>query len=258
MDAVFSAPTIEEILVRLDALGSAEWAVKAAAAIRRNSPTSLKVTLRQMREGRRLAAFDDCMRMEYRIVERVMRGHDFFEGVRAAILDKDNAPAWRPATLAEVGEADVAGYFRAAGRRRSGAGTMSLQEERKARSRVTFEVVLIWYLRGLALLFLLGGLVYWLRILGLPIGGKAFAEMTIEWRVSTVYFAVLDLVAAVGLWLGVSWGSVMWMLAALTQVVMFLGLFDIFGFDLGLVVFHLVTIVVYFMLTYWVHQEAHA
>jgi len=135
---------------------------------------------------------------------------------------------------------------------------LSVADERKARTRITFETVLVWYLRGLALLFLIGGLVYWLRILGVPLGGKAFADMTIEWRVSTVYFAVLDLVAAVGLWIGVSWGSVMWMLAALTQVVMFVGLFEIFGFDLGLVVFHLSRSSSISMLTYWVHQEAHA
>jgi enoyl-CoA hydratase len=51
------------------------------------------------------------MRMEFRIVNRVVRGHDFFEGVRAVIVDKDNEPRWNPATLADVSAAQVAAYF---------------------------------------------------------------------------------------------------------------------------------------------------
>ena len=111
IDRVFSKASIEEILAALDAEGEVEWAKKAAAAMRRNSPTSMKVALRQLREGKRRTEFDDCMRMEYRVVERVMRGHDFFEGVRAQIIDKDNAPNWQPATLAELSDEAVGGYF---------------------------------------------------------------------------------------------------------------------------------------------------
>ena len=51
------------------------------------------------------------MRAEFRIVSRVIEGHDFYEGVRAVIVDKDNAPVWRPATLAEVSAADVERHF---------------------------------------------------------------------------------------------------------------------------------------------------
>ena len=74
------------------------------------SPTSLKITFRQLREGKSLA-FDDCMRMEFRMVSRVMDGKDFYEGVRATIIDKDNDPMWQPETLAEVSDADVDAYF---------------------------------------------------------------------------------------------------------------------------------------------------
>ena len=55
--------------------------------------------------------FDTCMRAEFRIVSRIIEGHDFYEGVRAVIVDKDNAPRWRPATLAEVSTADVERHF---------------------------------------------------------------------------------------------------------------------------------------------------
>jgi len=51
------------------------------------------------------------MRTEFRIVSRVVHGHDFYEGVRAVIVDKDNAPKWQPASLAEVSDAEIARHF---------------------------------------------------------------------------------------------------------------------------------------------------
>jgi enoyl-CoA hydratase len=51
------------------------------------------------------------MRLEFRVVSRIVAGQDFYEGVRAVIVDKDNAPRWRPASLAEVGEAEVTRHF---------------------------------------------------------------------------------------------------------------------------------------------------
>jgi enoyl-CoA hydratase len=112
IDRCFSAGTVEEILARLDAETGehAEWAAKQAATIRQKSPTSLKIALRQMREGAN-AAFEDCMRIEYRIVSRIPQGVDFYEGVRAVIIDKDNTPKWRPDRLEDVTDADVDAYF---------------------------------------------------------------------------------------------------------------------------------------------------
>ena len=63
-----------------------------------------------MRAGRTLS-FDACMQTEFRIVSRIIHGHDFYEGVRAVIVDKDNAPRWRPATLDEVDRAEVERHF---------------------------------------------------------------------------------------------------------------------------------------------------
>jgi enoyl-CoA hydratase len=51
------------------------------------------------------------MRLEYRIVHRMFEGHDLFEGIRAVVVDKDGKPRWRPGSLEEVSEADVAAYF---------------------------------------------------------------------------------------------------------------------------------------------------
>lgn len=76
----------------------------------RMSPTALKLTFEQLRRGHGLD-FDDVLRMEYRIVRRVMEGHDFHEGVRALIIDKDKAPRWSPSSVEGVNDADIATYF---------------------------------------------------------------------------------------------------------------------------------------------------
>src|SRR5262245_26281645 len=109
--ALFEADQVEEILGALDAEGamqgpSAAFASVTAASMRTKSPTSLKLALAQMRRGATLD-FAECMRTEFRIVSRVVRGHDFYEGVRAVIIDKDQAPHWQPAALAAVDTAEV-------------------------------------------------------------------------------------------------------------------------------------------------------
>jgi enoyl-CoA hydratase/carnithine racemase len=109
IDACFAAESVAAVLARLDAAGS-DFAVKTAATIRAKSPTSLRIAFEQMRRGGALD-FEEAMRTEFRIVSRVVEGHDFYEGVRAAILDKDNAPRWRPPTLAEVTDAEVERHF---------------------------------------------------------------------------------------------------------------------------------------------------
>lgn len=114
IDACFGADTVAEVLDRLDrAAGEgSDFAAETAATIRRRSPTSLTIAHAQMCRGGDLS-FPEAMRAEYRLCERVMRGCDFYEGVRAVILDKDNRPAWSPATLAEVDVAAIAAAFEA-------------------------------------------------------------------------------------------------------------------------------------------------
>jgi enoyl-CoA hydratase len=109
IDRCFAERSVEEVLAALDRERD-DWAASVASSIRTKSPTSLKISLRELREGRQ-RAFDDCMRMEFRMVSRVMEGSDFFEGVRATIIEKDKTPAWRPATLAAVSNDDVNAYF---------------------------------------------------------------------------------------------------------------------------------------------------
>lgn len=115
IDRLFAGDRVDGILSALDreaTSGSkdAEWAGKTAAAIHAKSPTSLKIALAQVRRGAGWD-FETCMRAEFRIVSCVIHGSDFYEGVRAVIIDKDNQPRWNPATLADVSDAEVERHF---------------------------------------------------------------------------------------------------------------------------------------------------
>lgn len=104
IDAHFAHETVEAIVASLASDGS-PWANAQLEALCTKSPQTLKVAFRQLRTGATLASFADNMRMEYRIGARVVQRHDFLEGVRAVIVDKDNAPKWDPPTLEGVTDA---------------------------------------------------------------------------------------------------------------------------------------------------------
>ncbi|MEW6596106.1 MAG: enoyl-CoA hydratase/isomerase family protein [Pseudomonadota bacterium] len=103
LDRLFGGPSVEAIFADLEADGS-DWAKAQLATLKSKSPQTMKVAFRQLSLGGAMTAFADNMAMEYRIGSRVVRRHDFLEGVRAVIIDKDNAPRWSPASLAEVSE----------------------------------------------------------------------------------------------------------------------------------------------------------
>ncbi len=117
IDRMFAGDDVETILDALDreaGSGSddAAWAAKTAATIRTKSPLSLKLALAQIRRGA-TCDFATCMQLEFRIVSRIIHGHDFYEGVRAVIVDKDNKPQWNPASLSQVSRAEVDRHFAA-------------------------------------------------------------------------------------------------------------------------------------------------
>jgi enoyl-CoA hydratase len=121
IDRLFSGDRVEDILAALEREAElpsvdAEWAGKTAAMIRTKSPLSLKLALAQVRRGKTWD-FETCMRAEFRIVSRIIHGADFYEGVRAVIVDKDNQPRWQPATLGAVSEAEVERHFAPLGAR---------------------------------------------------------------------------------------------------------------------------------------------
>ena len=97
----FGSDQFEDILASLEG-DESEWAMRELASLRSKSPQTCKVALRQLAESIALTDFADNMAMEYRIASRVIVRPDFTEGVRAVIVDKDNAPKWDPATAEDV------------------------------------------------------------------------------------------------------------------------------------------------------------
>jgi enoyl-CoA hydratase len=109
IERCFAPATIEGILAALDAEGD-EWAQKLALRLRKMAPLSLKIALRQLDQGAALS-IEDGLRMEFRMVQRCMAADDFYEGIRAVLVDKDHAPKWIPATLDAATDAMVSRYF---------------------------------------------------------------------------------------------------------------------------------------------------
>lgn len=113
IDRLFSSSSVEGIMQNLKADGS-EFAKKQAETLSKMSPTSLKITFRQLQAGATLS-LQDVLVMEYRLSQACMRGCDFYEGVRAVLVDKDQNPSWKPSTLEEVSEQSVDQCFSSLG-----------------------------------------------------------------------------------------------------------------------------------------------
>jgi len=110
-EAFENKESVEEIMKVLEE-SKTEFAMNTLEVLRKMSPTSLKVTLESMIRGKRLNDIGKCLKMEYRIGQVTLRtGSDFYEGIRAALVDKDRNPKWNPATLEGVTEAMVAASF---------------------------------------------------------------------------------------------------------------------------------------------------
>jgi len=107
---LFAGASVEAIVADLSGADS-DWARQQLAILASKSPQTMKVAFRQLRLGAGMTRFSDNMAMEYRIGARVVQRHDFLEGVRAVIVDKDNAPKWDPPTLEGVTEAILDGIF---------------------------------------------------------------------------------------------------------------------------------------------------
>lgn len=109
---LFAGDSVEAIVAALAATDT-DWAREQLKVLAAKSPQTLKVAFRQLRLGAAAKSFADHMAMEYRIGARVVQRHDFLEGVRTVIVDKDNAPKWNPPTLESVGEDLLDGIFAA-------------------------------------------------------------------------------------------------------------------------------------------------
>lgn len=113
INSCFSANTVEQIIENLRQDGS-PFAIEQMKVINKMSPTSLKITLRQLMEGSS-KTLQEVLIMEYRITQACMEGHDFHEGVRAVLIDKDQTPKWKPANLKDVTDEDLNSYFKSLG-----------------------------------------------------------------------------------------------------------------------------------------------
>ena len=109
IDRLFSAPSVPEIVQALEKDGS-DFAAKTLETLRKRSPFSVMLTFELINRGAQMS-FDDCMTMEFRISQALMAGGDFYEGIRAVLVDKDHTPKWDPARIEEVDPAKVAACF---------------------------------------------------------------------------------------------------------------------------------------------------
>jgi enoyl-CoA hydratase len=113
IDRAFAADEIETILASLGQ-SDTEFAGKTRATLLSKSPTSLKLTLRLIRLARASSGLEDCLEREFAAGRKMFTGRDFYEGVRAAVIDKDRNPRWSPARLDEISDRDVDAYLTAA------------------------------------------------------------------------------------------------------------------------------------------------
>jgi len=110
IDKHFAQDSVQSIIESL-AADPSDWAQRTHADLLTKSPTSMQLTFAALRRGASLD-LDACLKMEYRIVNRIMTmDNDFFEGVRALLVDKDKTPHWRPDSLAEISEEDIEAHF---------------------------------------------------------------------------------------------------------------------------------------------------
>ncbi len=109
VDACFKEADVESIWAMLAKSDNA-WHRETLNTLGQKSPLSLKVTLAQIQKARSMD-MAECVKMDYCLVGHFMRDHDFYEGVRALLVDKDKSPHWQPRSLSQVTRAQVADYF---------------------------------------------------------------------------------------------------------------------------------------------------
>jgi enoyl-CoA hydratase len=109
IDAAFEGDSVEDMVERITQAGDA-WSDKQAKILGLKSPTALKLTLMALRRAKGMS-FEDVIRQDLRASTRCLEGVDFYEGVRAVIIDKDNAPRWQPGNISDVSDSDIDAAF---------------------------------------------------------------------------------------------------------------------------------------------------
>lgn len=113
VDRIFSARSLEDILKGLEREQGEwkDWAQETLSILATRSPLSLKVTFEALKRGSGFKTLKEALAVEYRLATRMIRRHDFLEGVRAVVIDKDQSPKWKPPSLAEVSDALLESLF---------------------------------------------------------------------------------------------------------------------------------------------------
>ena len=107
----FSQNSLTDIIASLEEAAAVDaFAARTLATMKTRSPTSLHIAWREISAGQTLS-MDECMKMEFRILNRMLAGHDFYEGIRAVIIDKGSTPRWRPSKIEDISAADIDAYF---------------------------------------------------------------------------------------------------------------------------------------------------
>ena len=113
IDRCFSKDNVPAILAALEAEREgpdAAFVQETLSVLSTRSPTSMMLACTELQRGAELS-FDDCMVMEFRLAQFCMAGDDFYEGIRAVLIDKDHAPKWRPERLGDVDPALIESAF---------------------------------------------------------------------------------------------------------------------------------------------------
>jgi len=127
---------------------------------------------------------------------------------------------------------------------------MGLEPAKREPPRKPWMRRLVFFLRAMALVSLVKGMYHWSLVLGIGDGeGSTFEAATMPWQAATVFFAVIDLVAAVGLWLAAAWGGVVWLTAAISMAAIEMLFPQVYGGRLWIAVFEIAAIAVYSFLT---------
>jgi 3-hydroxyisobutyryl-CoA hydrolase len=110
ISTLFNANSVEDIIENL-LNDKSDWSMKQLKVLGRMSPMALKVVFKLLKHCHNLT-LADCLQLEYQITQNFINKSDFIEGVRALLIDKDNSPKWKPATLSEISQQQVDDYFK--------------------------------------------------------------------------------------------------------------------------------------------------
>jgi hypothetical protein len=136
-----------------------------------------------------------------------------------------------------------------------GDAALRAVEESGARRFLRWNVVLVWFMRLLALVWIAKGLSFWAIIVGAGTVVPSFEDRATPYQATVIYFGIVDLVAAVGLWLTTTWGGVVWLLAVMSHLILAMFLPGILPVNVILAIVYFGLMALYLALSYLASSE---